>query len=194
MLEKKYAKIARQSALGGGLFFILLNIPFIGPFTVGFLLPPMCSVVPKEFCKTGLHVTFGFAWIEFHTFTAVLLYWAYYSLLVFIILVFLAAWKSFITENEISRKSLISDQKLQELISELQNGNDRQRRASSYKLSKYKDPVVVPALIRAYSDTDASVRRNASDGLCAIGTQDALDFLNSQKENISESVLERKHK
>ncbi len=73
----------------------------------------------------------------------------------------------------------MNEQQLQNIIIELQNGNDRQRRASSYKLSNSKNPLAVPALIHAYNDSDSSVRQNAIDGLRAISTQEAIDFLNS---------------
>jgi len=82
----------------------------------------------------------------------------------------------------------MNEQKLQELISQLHNGNDKQRRASSYKLSKSKDPAAVPALIQAYNDSDSSVRQNAVNGLRTIGTQEALDFLNSKKEDLSKNI------
>ena len=71
------------------------------------------------------------------------------------------------------------NQQLQKLITELQQGNDRQRRAASYKLGKSKDPAAVPALINAFSDPDSTVRQNVHDGLRNIGSQEALDFLNS---------------
>ncbi|MCK5523163.1 MAG: HEAT repeat domain-containing protein [Thiomargarita sp.] len=65
------------------------------------------------------------------------------------------------------------------LVTDLQQGNDRQRRAASYKLGKIKSSAAVTALISAYNDTDSSVRQNVINGLRAIGTQEALDFLNS---------------
>jgi hypothetical protein len=71
----------------------------------------------------------------------------------------------------------MDEKDLQKLISELQNGSDRQRRAASYKLGKSKNPAVVSILIRSYSDSDGSVRRNVSDGLRSIGSKEALDFL-----------------
>jgi hypothetical protein len=71
---------------------------------------------------------------------------------------------------------------LQKLATQLQNGNDRQRRVASYKLSKSKDPSVVPALMSAYNDKDSAVRRNVFDGLRSIGSEEALDFLASHKE------------
>ena len=40
---------------------------------------------------------------------------------------------------------------IQQLISQLQNGNERHRRAAAYKLGKTKDPIVVPVLISAYT-------------------------------------------
>jgi hypothetical protein len=66
---------------------------------------------------------------------------------------------------------------LQQLITELQQGNDRQRRAASYNLGKIKDPAAVSALIDAFKDKDSSVQRNVVDGLRAIGSKEALDFL-----------------
>jgi hypothetical protein len=74
------------------------------------------------------------------------------------------------------------DQQYQ-LISLLHNGTDQQRRAASYKLSKSKDPSVVPELISAYSDKDISVRQNVFNGLRSIGSEEALDFLASHEEN-----------
>ncbi|MBI5950574.1 MAG: HEAT repeat domain-containing protein [Chloroflexi bacterium] len=65
------------------------------------------------------------------------------------------------------------------LVMELQQGNDRQRRAASYKLGKLKSPEAVTALIGAYNDTDGTVRLNVINGLRTIGTQEALDFLKS---------------
>jgi hypothetical protein len=73
--------------------------------------------------------------------------------------------------------------KLDQLVTQLHIGNDRQRRASSYRLSKSKDPSVVPELISAYYDKDSSVRQNAYDGLRSIGSEEALDFLASHEEN-----------
>jgi hypothetical protein len=71
------------------------------------------------------------------------------------------------------------NQQLQKLITELQQGNERQRRAASYKLGKSKDPTAVPALINAFNDPDGTVHQNVRDGLRNIGSQEALDFLNS---------------
>lgn len=82
----------------------------------------------------------------------------------------------------------MNEKKLQKLISELHNGNDRQRRAASYQLGKSKNPMAVPALIQAYNDLDSFVRRNAIYGLSTIGTQEAWDFLNSKKEELSENI------
>jgi hypothetical protein len=67
--------------------------------------------------------------------------------------------------------------KLQELIEQLINGNERQRRAASYKLGKSKDPDAVPALINAYNDADSSVRQNVIEGLKLIRSKEAIDFL-----------------
>jgi uncharacterized RDD family membrane protein YckC len=67
--------------------------------------------------------------------------------------------------------------KLQQLIEELKSGNDRQRRAASYKLGKSKDQDAVPALIIAYNDKDSSVRQNAVEGLKIIRSKEAVEFL-----------------
>ncbi|MBI9050250.1 MAG: RDD family protein [Anaerolineaceae bacterium] len=66
---------------------------------------------------------------------------------------------------------------VQQLISQLQNGTDQQRKSASKKLSNFKDPATVPALIRAYSDEDGFVRQTIIDGLRSIGSTEALDFL-----------------
>jgi len=71
--------------------------------------------------------------------------------------------------------------RLEKLISELQASNVQQRRAASYKLSKYKDPIAVSALIQAYNDTDGSVQQNVITGLRNIGSKEAVDFLNSKE-------------
>ena len=70
---------------------------------------------------------------------------------------------------------------LQKLTAQLQSGNDQQRRAASYKLSKSKDSAAVQALINAYDDTDSSVRQNVIDGLRSIASSEALDFLVSHQ-------------
>jgi len=73
----------------------------------------------------------------------------------------------------------IISRQLQPLITELQSGNVRQRRAASYKLGKSQDPAAVPALISAYNDPDGSVHQNVIDGLRRIGSKEALAFLES---------------
>lgn len=73
----------------------------------------------------------------------------------------------------------MDDFRIQELIHDLQNGNDRQRRAASYKLGNSKNPVAVPALINAFKDPDGTVQQNVINGLKNIATPEALDFLNS---------------
>ncbi len=77
---------------------------------------------------------------------------------------------------------------LQQLITQLQNGNDQQRRAASYKLSKSKDPSVGPALMNAYNDKDSSVRQNVFDGLRSIGSKEAMDFLASHEEFMNNAL------
>jgi hypothetical protein len=77
----------------------------------------------------------------------------------------------------------MEEDQLHKLVTQLHIGNARQRRAASYKLSKSKDPSVVPELICAYYDKDSSVRQNVYDGLRSIGSEEALDFLASHEEN-----------
>lgn len=68
---------------------------------------------------------------------------------------------------------------IEKLITDLTTGNDRQRRAASYKLIKLQDPSAVPYLIAAFKDKDHSVRRNVIAALQAIGTEEAIEFLES---------------
>jgi len=75
---------------------------------------------------------------------------------------------------------------IKELKTNLATGNDRQRRAASYKLSKLKDPSTVPDLITAFNDNDPGVRQNVISGLLAIGTKDAIEFLEAKGINSSE--------
>ena len=72
--------------------------------------------------------------------------------------------------------------KLQQLIKQLQSGNDQQRRAAAYKLGKSKDQSAVPALISAYNDKDSSVRQNVIDGLRLIRTKEATEFLQAKEQ------------
>ena len=65
---------------------------------------------------------------------------------------------------------------IEKLTTDLATGNDRQRRAASYKLSKLQDPSTVPHLIAAFKDTDHSVRRNVVVALRTIGTKEAIEF------------------
>lgn len=90
-------------------------------------------------------------------------------------------------DQELQKKKANADQKLQKLITELQQGDDRQRRAASYKLGKIKDPAAVSALISAFNDKDSTVRKNVVDGLRSIGSKEALDFLVSLEKNKPES-------
>jgi|GEM_PF-6469898 len=69
---------------------------------------------------------------------------------------------------------------LQELISDLQNGDVHERRAATSKLSNSQDIEAVPWLIKAYDDADSTVRFRAIDGLNSIGSKEALDFLTSK--------------
>jgi hypothetical protein len=66
-----------------------------------------------------------------------------------------------------------------QLIWELQNGSDRQRRVASHNLAKSKDPSVVQALIDAFGDPDIEVRRTVVWGLGKIGSKEAIEFLDS---------------
>jgi hypothetical protein len=78
----------------------------------------------------------------------------------------------------------MNQERIQKLISELQNGTDQQRRSASYKLRKYKDVSVVQELIKAYHDPDASVRQNVIEGLQIIGTKESQIFLISHGHSI----------
>ena len=69
---------------------------------------------------------------------------------------------------------------LQELISDLQNGDVHRRRAATSKLSNSQAIEAVPWLIKAYDDVDSTVRYRAIDGLNIIGSKEALDFLISK--------------
>ena len=81
--------------------------------------------------------------------------------------------------------------RLQQLVTQLQNGNPRQRRVASYKLGKSKDPSAVPALISSYNDTDSSVRQNVMDGLRSIASSDALDFLAARQKEQETLAVEQ---
>jgi hypothetical protein len=72
-------------------------------------------------------------------------------------------------------------ERLQQLIDQLKSGNDRQRRAASYRLGQSNDQDAVPALISAYNDKDGLVRQNVIAGLKNIASKDAIDFLTSIK-------------
>ena len=69
---------------------------------------------------------------------------------------------------------------IEKLIADLKTGNDRQRRSASYKLSKLKDPSTVPHLIASFKN-DHIVRRNIISALTEIGTEDAIEFLESDE-------------
>ncbi len=71
----------------------------------------------------------------------------------------------------------MNTQHVQKLIAELRHGDDRRRRAASYKLSKSKDALAASALMRAFHDADGSVRANAIAGLQAIASPEAREFL-----------------
>ena len=88
----------------------------------------------------------------------------------------------------------MKEQALQKLISDLQNGDVRQRRIASYKLGKSQNPAVVPALIQASNDADSSVRQNVFDGLHNIGSHEALNFLNSRATSPSTTAIEQLNK
>ena len=74
----------------------------------------------------------------------------------------------------------MDDLQLKSLIWHLKYGNVQERRTASYKLGKLRIPTIVPQLISAYDDKDSSVKQNVVDGLFQIGSQEALDFLNSK--------------
>lgn len=85
------------------------------------------------------------------------------------------------TNKSIVRRFILDDEELKKLISELQTGSPRQRRAAAYKLGVSKNPTIVPALIHAYDDVDNSVRQNVIDGLREIASMEAIYFLNSKE-------------
>lgn len=70
-------------SVGSGLLMaLLLCIPFIGPFTVGLLLFPICLIPHpfiKQFCESSSYVHFGFAWITLHSPAPFFFYWAWFS-------------------------------------------------------------------------------------------------------------------
>lgn len=66
------------------------------------------------------------------------------------------------------------------LLTELQNGNTWQRRTVLHKLSKSNFAEAVPALINASNDPDSFVRQDAINGLRRIGSEEALNYLESQ--------------
>ena len=76
---------------------------------------------------------------------------------------------------------------IEKLITDLATGNDRQRRAASYKLLKLHDPSTVPDLIAAFEDKDHSVRRNVIAALRAIGNKEAIEFLESKRIKASDA-------
>ena len=67
----------------------------------------------------------------------------------------------------------MEQRRLDELIKQLETGDDRQRRAASYKLSKLKETEAVTALMHVIHDADDSVRRNAIAGLRSSGSDPA---------------------
>jgi hypothetical protein len=81
-----------KSVAAGLLMATLLLIPFLGPFTVGLLLIPVCFIphdLVQQFCSTGDQVDFGFAWITLHTKAPFFFYWGWYTLLSFALFLFL---------------------------------------------------------------------------------------------------------
>lgn len=70
--------------------------------------------------------------------------------------------------------NLNSDSKIQNLLEELKNGSETNRRAAAYKLGKLDHPSSIPGLTEALSDTDAIVRLNAATALREIEAQTAL--------------------
>ena len=92
----------------------------------------------------------------------------------------------------LDRRLMMESHQLQELISELQNGDVHQRRAATSKLSNSQDIEVVPWLIKAYADADSVVRNRAMEGLNIIGSKEALDFLVSRGIAIRDPFLLRR--
>ena len=66
------------------------------------------------------------------------------------------------------------DPKIQNLLGELKNGSEPNRRAAANKLGKLGNPSSIPGLTEALSDTDPIVRLNAATALREIETQNAL--------------------
>lgn len=85
------------------------------------------------------------------------------------------------TNPSFVRRFLLDNEELERLISELQTGNPRQRRAAARKLGLSKNPTVVSALIQAYDDVDDAVRRNVIAGLGNIASKEAIEFLRSKE-------------
>ena len=73
----------------------------------------------------------------------------------------------------------MDDQELQALLKELQTGDTRQRREASLKLRNAANASTLPALTRAFHDSDNWVRRYGFEALRNIGSKEALDFLES---------------
>jgi hypothetical protein len=85
------------------------------------------------------------------------------------------------TNPSFVRRFLLDNEELERLISELQTGGPRQRRAAARKLGLSKNPAVVSALIHAYDDVDDAVRRNVRAGLGNIASKEAIEFLISKE-------------
>ena len=87
---------------------------------------------------------------------------------------------------------MMESHQLQELISQLQNGDVHQRRAATSKLSNSQAMEVVPWLIKAYADADSVVRNRATEGLNIIGSKEALDFVTSKGIAVRDPFLLRR--
>jgi hypothetical protein len=77
-----------KAIAAGFLMTVLLMLPFVGAFTVGLLLTPICLVphpFVQQFCRTSEYVDIGFAWITFHSNVPFFFYWAWYSIVALVL-------------------------------------------------------------------------------------------------------------
>ena len=74
------------ASLIGVVMVLILLVPFLGAFTVGLLIAPMCMLplaALKPYCGNSEYVTFGFAWITIHSPSAYVVYWAEFAMVSF---------------------------------------------------------------------------------------------------------------
>lgn len=71
----------------GAAAVLLLLVPFLGAFTVGLWLAILCALsgsLLDPYCRNSEYVEFGFAWITVHSSHVYLVYWALFSVIIFI--------------------------------------------------------------------------------------------------------------